>query len=233
MARTFALSTLVTRCKQRVDQENSDLIGTAEWKGLISSAYARLHSVLVESGLRYFESEQTLTAQSTALPAAYLSTLGVDFVSSGSVASGERRPLQEIMRAERHAYVGSTGAEPLVYELKGSNIIVYPAMASGRECVHTYAPQPTDYSAGQDADLVDVVTADGEEFLIWWVAIRASAKEGDMAGVQTAERNAGEALARLQEDAVLRSLETPRRPVLVEGAGYGRDAFFPIDWRWR
>lgn len=69
MARSFQLSALVTRARQRADMENSSFISDSEWKGIISSAYARLHSILAKTGLRYFEVEQQIATVATTVAA--------------------------------------------------------------------------------------------------------------------------------------------------------------------
>ena len=209
--------------------ENSSLIGTAEWQGLISSAYARLHSVLVESGLRYFETEGTIATTGVAnyaLPADYLSTTRVEYLVNAG--SGDRQPLTEIMTQESPAFRASGSGQAFYYELAGSNIFLRPTPPSGQTYYHIYVPQPADLSSAATNTAVDVVTPDGEDFLIWWVAIRALAKEES--DTQTAERNAAEAYQRLQEWAVMRSLNTPRRRIVDLAQPQMYD---PGDWRWR
>ena len=223
MARTFTLGTLVTRCKQRCDMENQTLISTAEWKGMISSVYARLQAELVKAGLRYFETSHNLTTQSTALPAGFLSSVGVDYVVSAS--TGERRALYELMHQERNLYRGQSASESRAYALEGANIVLYPAPISGQTYVHTYVPQPTDLSGGADGDSVDVVTPDGEEFVIWGTAVLALAKEESDTAVARVERD--EALARVMEWATLRSLSSSRRRLVADEAV----DWDPADWR--
>lgn len=228
MARAFTLGTLVTRSKQRCDQENSDLIATSEWKGILSSGYAKLHSILVRSGLRYFETTQSLTATSTALPAGHLSTIGVDYVVSST--TGERRELFELMVQERNDLrYPSGGGEASAFAFEGSNIVLYPSISSGTY-IHTYVPQPTDLSSGGDSDSVDVVCPEAEEFMIWYAAVRGHAKE--QSDTTVAERNLAEAKEQLEEWSVLRALNQPRRRMVDTGPSWSRP-HDPGDWRWR
>ncbi len=225
MARNFTLSTLVTRAQQRCDQENSSLISTSEWKGIISSGYAKLHSILARSGLRYFETTQSLTATSTALPADFLSTVSVDFVVNAT--TGERRALAALMTPERNMLRWTGAAEAVAYALEGANIVLYPAISAGTY-IHTYIPQPTDYSSSADGTTIDVVCPEAEEFLIWYAALRARDKEES--DTTSAERNLMVAQDQLEEWATHRLLEEPRRRIVSPlDMAYPYD---PGDW-WR
>lgn len=223
MARTFTLGVLVTRCQQLLDLENqTDFASTSLLKGWISTAYAELQSILVASGLRYFESEQSIAAASLtadtygggyiALPAGYLSTIGVDYVVNAT--TNERRELDELMVQERGQFSGLAQGEAFAYALIGANLHLFPRPPTGQTYIHVYVPQPTDYSSSADGTSVDVVTPDGEDFLIWRVAVMAKEKEQD--DTTTAERNLERARQRLEEWAALRSLNTPRRRIVAE-----------------
>lgn len=221
MARAFTLAQLTSRCKQRCDLENSSLISTTEWQQMISSAFGRLYGELVKSGLRYFETTQTLTATTTALPAGYLSTIGVEFVVD---AAGNRRALRELSYHDRSMYRAATGGESLAYALEGTNIVLHPALTSGQSYIHTYVPQPTDYTSSADSTSVDVVTPDGEEFVTWAVAVMALHKEESDTSVAMRERDL--ALARVQEWALERTLTT-MRPRVTDEYGFDID---PADY---
>lgn len=226
MARSFTVVQLITRAKQRSDMENDSMISETEWKSMLSTIYGEFYGVLVESGMRYFESEQTIStdgSSSYALPAAFLSTVGVDYLAD---ANGERRALREMMAQERNRYSGISGSEAYEYAIVGSNIRLYPTPASGQTYYHVYVPQPTDLSGASDSDSVDVVTPDGEAFITWGLTVLALAKQETDTSLARAEREA--ARERLYQWATLRSLHTPRRNV-VEGDFDYRD---PGDW-WR
>lgn len=234
MARTFTLGTLVTRCKERTDLENSTHIDDSEWKGYISTAFAQLYSILVESGMRYYESTQTISSASLtpsdigggviSLPSDFLSTVGVDYVPTG----GMREALYELMVQERNVYSGVTGAANAeAYCLAGGNLVLLPLPPSGQTYKHIYVPQPTDYSSSADGTSVDVVTPDGEDYLIWTAAMFALTKQE--ADTSVCERYRKAAEARLDNWATLRSLNTARRTIVSEAIG-GWD---PADWRRR
>jgi hypothetical protein len=216
------LGTLVTRCQQRVDFEGDGHIATSEWKALISEQNGELQLLVAETGMRYFETEATVTATgatSYALPADHLATLGIEFVRD---AAGTRRPLQEVMIQERAAVVGRTG-EAYAYAIIGQNVELYPVPGSG-SYKHIYIPQPPDISGAIDATSVDVVTPDGEAFLIWGVAVKALSKGEADVRVAMAEREA--ARERLRTWAQLRSFVQPRRRVLGDAFAFdlGSDA---------
>jgi hypothetical protein len=208
--------------------ENQGHISTSEWKEMLSTAYAELYAILAESGMRYFETEATVTTTgvaSYALPAGHLSTVGVDYLVSAS--TGERRQLEELMAQERNMFTGAGASWASAYALVGSNLVLYATPPTGQTYYHIYVPQPADLSAAADATSVDVVTPDGEGFLTWAVAVMALAKEESDAGLARAEREA--ARNRVMEWSALRSLNTPRRRV-VGPCLYQGD---PGDYPWR
>ena len=88
-----------------------------------------------------------------------------------------------------------------------------------------YIPQATDLSSYADADLVDVVTPDGERFMIWCTAVKALSKSESDVQLALAERE--QARDVLREWAVKRMLvANPTRYVRDEYDGYADDA----DW---
>lgn len=228
MARIFTLGELVTLGKQYADQEGSDFISDAEWRGYFSSAYAVLYSTLVESGMRYFESTDTYTvgADPWNLPEDFLSTVGVDYLLDGTL-TGRRYQLIESMAQERNMYSGvSSSGTAGRYAIVGSVLELHPTPATGQVYAHVYIPQPARLTS--DSDRVDVVTPDGEQFLIWYAVFLARDKEDT--DVRSALRERENALVRLREWAQLRAFHSPRRPMVQqEIADYEYD---PADWRW-
>ena len=83
--------------------EGSDFVDDPEWKGYISTLYGQLHKKLVQSGLRYFESLQSIASADLtdngdgggyiALPNDYLGSLGVEYKDT----AGNRTELWELM----------------------------------------------------------------------------------------------------------------------------------------
>jgi hypothetical protein len=202
--------------------ENRLSISTSEWKGYISTTYAELFGAVAETGLRYFESTQALTADGSTSydePTGLLSLVGIDFIDG----SGRRRELDELMAQERNFYAGRTG-EARAYMLVDDQLYLYPKPASG-SYEWLYIPQPPDLTNGDDADNIDVVTPDGEALVLWGVAVQALAKEGSDVNVARAERE--EARARVSNWATMRMLHNPRRQVLADNPYVDRDGDFP------
>lgn len=228
MPRRFTLGVCVTRSQQRCDKESDLSIGTAEWKSMIGTVYAELYSAVVETGLRYFETKQTITATGAASynePTDHMSTVGVDFVVN---AAGERRKLRELMAQERNLFAGKTG-EACAFTHVDDQIYLHPKPATGTYEI-VYVPQPPDFTSSADATLLDVVTPDGEAFLYWGVAVLALAKEGSDTSLARAERN--EAKGRVVNWAILKSLNNAR-PIQTEGVGDSDYPYDSADWRWR
>jgi hypothetical protein len=226
MARTVTLGTLVSRCQARADKEGDSHVPSTEWKALISEIYGQLHSLVTECGARCFESEQTVVANGAAnyaLNSDHLSTVGVDFVLD---AAGRRRPLTKAEQAERTFYIGQTG-EAYVYEVIGTNLVLYPKPSSG-SYIHTYTPQPTDLSAAADGTSVDVLTIDGESFLVWGASSIAKHKSDD--DQRRAMLEFDKARERLVVWAFNRAAQfSPRRQIVAEDI----EIADPSDWMWR
>lgn len=217
MARTFTLGDLVTRAKRRVDMENESLVSDTEWKNNISTVYGEMHSILVNSGMRYFESEDTITAgggtstgslyEDYSLPSDFNLSVAMDYVVNSTTQ--ERWNVPMVMSQERNRF-GTGGTNNAIgYAIVGGNVRLLPAPPSGQTYIHTYIPQPTDYSASADGTSVDVVTPEGEEFLLWGVAVIALIKEES--DPRDAERRQEMARERLEYWASIRAAEQPRR----------------------
>lgn len=227
MPRNITIATIVTRCKQRADRENDGHISDSEWKSYISEVYGRdVYSTVAESGLRYFETESTVSANGSASytePADHLATIGIDRVID---SSGRRDTLREVMAQERSRWLGSTG-DAVAYSLVDDKLVLFPNPSSG-DYRWLYIPQPPDLSAASDVTNVDVVTADGEAVLLWGVTILAKGKSEEDASLAIREHaRAREALAVW---ASLRAFSQPRIRQVMDGYGdYDHD---PADWRW-
>lgn len=211
MPRNVSMETLVTSCQREADAEGDPVISPPEWKRWISQQYATLYSIVVQSGFRYFESAATITATGAAsypLPADHDSTIGIDRVLDGA---GRVVSLGELMIAERDRLSAITG-DASYYSLVGQSIVFYPNPSSGTY-THLYVAQSPDISSLGDASNVDVVTGDGEAFLIWSVTVRALGKLRRDPTLAITERAAAE--ARFTRDVGARALVNPRRRVVV------------------
>jgi len=220
MARTFTLAQLRTKVRERADMVNSTFCSDSEINGYINASYTWLYDILVKSGLGYYaESTQSITASGAAtvnLPADYYATLGVDY----QAGADRWVELFELMPQERNRYgVGTAGDQALGYRITGTTITFYPTPASGQVYRHIYIPAPTNLSG--DSDTVDGVSG-WEELIVVDAAIKCLQKEES--NTVPLERDRERLMARIEEMAENRALNTPRRVVDVYG-----DAVDP-DW---
>jgi hypothetical protein len=177
--------TLVTRCQQRCDLVNDDHIAPAEWKSLISETYGELWSIVSGTGLRYFETSTDITATGAASydePEDHYSTVMVTKVES----DGSETMLDPLMPQEEHFFRGMTG-DARRWTVPDDQLFLYPRPSSGTYRWY-YIQQPTDLADYADGDEVDVVTPDGESFLIWGTAVKALAKSEANVQLAMAER---------------------------------------------
>lgn len=230
MARLLTMSTIVTRCQQRADLEGENHISASEWKSLVSEQYGHLYSLVAGAGLRHFESTATITADGDhdyALPADHLSTIAIARILGGTPPK-YGYDLREAMAQEQSALSGTTG-ESRWYSVIGDDVFLYPAPPVGQTYQLRYVPQAADLSSAADGDSVDVITPDGEAFLIYGVAVKALAKSESDPRLALAERDA--AAERLLEWATLRALHQPRRRI-VDESSFDLTSYDEGDWRW-
>ncbi len=217
MARLLLMGDLVLRCQRRSDMEGVNVISPPEWKALISEEYARLYGIVVKSGMRYFETTVSITATgatSYPLPSDHDETIGIDRVLD---STGRKLQLGEMMIQERNAWSGQT-ADAIAYSLVGQTIVFFPRPTTGTY-QHVYVAQSPDLSALADTAPVDVVTGDGEAFLIWGVAAKALPKTESDTTSAVQEREA--AAMRFADDVQMRALVNPRRRIVMRGGGGG------------
>ncbi len=223
MPRNLTLDTLVTRCQRRVDREGDLSISTPEWYALVSEQYGELYQAVAETGLRYFETMQTITANGAASysePTDMLSTVTISRVVNAT--SGDLTDLVEIMPQERARWSGRTG-DAQVYATIDDQLYLYPRPSSGTY-QWLYVPQAPDLTTYVGTASVDLVNAAGEAFLIWGVAVKALSRSESDVTVARAERDRQH--ASLTEWAVLRAMTQPRRRIVRDTDDCG-----PGDWR--
>lgn len=211
MARNLQMGEIVRRCQRRADLEYDSPIDPPEWKALVSEQYGHLYGIVVKSGFRYFETSVAITATgatSYALPPDHDCTVGIDRQIS---TTGTIQQLGELMVAERDRLSGQQG-DASYYSIVGQSVVLFPRPAAGTY-THIYVPQSPDISTIADATVVDLVTADGEAFMIYGVVVKALAKVRQDVALAMAERDA--AGVRFTEDVGLRALINPRRRVVL------------------
>lgn len=216
MAMSITLGTLVTSIQRRADREGDSQLDPTEYKELISEKYAEMHALISEKDPTFFATEATLNLANLALPAGYLSTLGVDYVFD--TASDRRRPLDgPVSVQDRTGLVGLTGSVALFYAIDATALALFPAVTSGTY-KHRYLPQPTDYSGSSDSTAIDVINIYGRQFVIWGVAAIARAKGGEDASFALGQE--AKALGQLEYWACQRALtHAPHRPIAATAQG--------------
>lgn len=141
---------------------------------MASEVYGELCAEINDTGCRYFETEQTITANGAASyteATDILQLIGIDLVLD---AAGSRRSLSPLLIQERERLLGQTG-EARYYQLIDDQIVLYPKPSGGTYKV-LYIPQPTDLSSSADGDLIDLVCPAGERFMVWGMASLAQHK---------------------------------------------------------
>lgn len=215
MPRKYTLNDLIQRAQRRCDMENDPAIAPDEWAKLISEAYGELYTIVFESGLEYFERALQWTAtgaQTIGEPVDHLSTVQVLYLVDATTL--RYIALRELMAQERAIISGSTVASgnfARAFALVDRQLYLYPTPPIGQVYEIRYVPQPPDFTAPSDVQ-IDVVTPDGLAFLLWNVAVMASAKiEID---ASTFNERLEAARDRFTQSVQLRALNAPRRRIL-------------------
>lgn len=205
------MNDLLQRSQQRADLEGDTSIANDEWFRLISEAYGELYTIVLESGMEYFEyaAQFTTTGTNTVSEFAdHLSTVGVFYLENGHY-----HMLRELMAQERARWTisNSTGSRATAFSLVDDTLYLYPTPPAGQTYEMRYVPQPPELSTFAGTDVVDVVLPDGLTFLIWAVTVKARAKAQSDVTFALAEREA--ARDRFTKTCGLRALNNPRRPI--------------------
>ena len=214
MANIFEVGEVILAAQQQADMENSDFISQPEWKRYLHSVWGEHYSELVGSGMRYYEKNLSFTGADLKddgfgggtldLPRDYFVHAFVDR------AEGNRWVgLFELMSQERNWLTGSSNSKPVAYAVIAQKLHIYPKPPDSASMKFVYVPQPKRLRFADDNEEIDVVTTDGEEFIVWAMVVKALMKEGTNPNHAMGERD--RFLKRLQEWAHERSLHTPRR----------------------
>lgn len=214
MPRRLVMSDLRGRALQQADLETDGAFeDTSIVNAMMSAQYGDLYSVVAGTGLRYFEYSTSFTTTGLSYigePIDHLAT--VDTIERVVDAStGRLRRLSQLMPQERTRWAGRSG-HARRWELVDDQINLYPTPPAGDVYVLRYIPQPPDLTSYTDSQVVDVVTPDGEGFMIWGCAVRFLARVRSDVTLALQEREA--ARARLAEWAAMRSFnEQPHQVV--------------------
>ena len=228
MPRRFTMLQLLTRIRAVTDTENDGHVTDAFLKSQVSTIYGQLYGTVVETGLRYFETRDTLVTDGTNLldePDDQFSMVGLDYIEA---STSRRHPVCEVMAQER-LWVNQpfvTGTRARYFELVDDQIRLYPTPPTGQSYELLYIPQPPDLSEAADGVEVDVVTPDGEAFLTYGVAVLVLGRKDQDSRMMAAEREA--AKDRLSTWAAMRAFHQPRRQIVES---YEDEFLYTGDWR--
>lgn len=218
MARNFTIAALIAKGRRRCGQENRDLLSAGEWQEELSTICSEFQGLIVDSGSRVFESEETITATGAsgyALPADFLAEVGVD--------DSDGNHLTPLLVQERNHTNGATGTARY-YSLVGDEIRLFPNPASGTYTL-IYAPQCPDYTVIADTTEIDVITPAGENYFTWSLALVGGVKEeSDLTPYY--EKQVEKYRRKVEKWAAKRMLTAPVRRYVE----YGSPDSFPGDW---
>lgn len=176
MARTITVGQLEADVRSRADVENDPHKSPVEIRRWLSAGYSQLYDILVNSGLAYFESKQTIVtvgSGTTALPADYFGTLRIDFIFSAELIW----PVKEINPRAIHRVRRTNAQRAYYYRITGSNITWYPTPPSGQTYEHLYIPAAADLTLDVDGSTVVDGINGWEEYVVLYAAMQACNKE--------------------------------------------------------
>jgi hypothetical protein len=216
MPRRFTMSDLRTRALQQVDLDTDGAFSDPTTVNrMISAQYGDLYGVVSAAARRYFETTTTITttgATYIAEPVDHLAT--IDTIERVvNTTTGRLRRLRRIEPQERSVWSGRTG-HARRWEMVDDRIYLYPTPPSGDQYVLRYIQQPPDLATYADGDVVDVVTPDGEGFMIWGCAVRFLGRVRSDVTLAIQERE--QARARLLDWARDREFNDPHRTIVED-----------------
>lgn len=235
MPRRFTMAALETRARQMTDAENDGHVTQAYIFNQISSLYGELWGTVAETGYRYFE-RRTVIASGASVGGANVLDEPDDHFATVRLAYLEPttlrpRVLTEIMPQEQDlmTFGQGTGAWAQYFELVDDQFLLYPLPPAGQSYELRYVGQPPELSTFPSDTLVDVVTPDGETFLVNGLAVAIKQRqEKELIGFLKERDRAKE---RLVEFATMRSLHQKRRQVVEREDDWWNEVR-PGDWRW-
>lgn len=227
MARNITVGNVVLRARRTADLEDDGFISDAEAKDELSSFYGDMYGIFVQSGMRYFETRVQITgAELTSdsdggatltLPSDFLTLIGVD--RRADVGGNRWVELEPLMAQDRNAFADFGTGVAIGYALIGQTLQLIPEPPVNQVYRYFYVPQPAQLAGASDALELDVVTPDGETFLTYSLATWMLEKEQTDHRAVAQERD--RARQRLEEWALIRMLNEPRRPVTRDDYDFG------------
>jgi len=217
------LGQLITRVRQRSEQENSQFVSDDEIVTYINASLSELYDLMInEYGEDYFISTDTITTTAGTsdytLPDDFYKFVSIDLNANGNV----NYSLQRFNFSERNKYqntgysVGTVSSTaPFKYTILGNNVKLLPVPQGTHTLTMYYVPQPpvldntaTEVSAQIPAGWLEYVVIDS--------AIKVMAKEESDTTVL--EREKFSLAARIKNMANNRDSESPESVTDVQGS---------------
>ena len=212
MPSRLAMSDVRTRALQQADLDTDAAFALSPLvNAMMSTQYGDLYGVAAAAGYRYFEYSTTFTTTGTntlAEPVDHLST--VDTLER-VLPGGRLRRLQQIMPQERAMWAGRTG-HARKWEMVDDTIYLYPTPPTGDQYILRYVAQPPDLTLYADSSVIDLVTPDGQGFMIWGCVVRFLARIRSDVTLAIQERE--QARARFMDWARRRAFNEPQRMIV-------------------
>lgn len=198
MARNVTVQQIVDEVQVLIEDPLHKVATETQYVSRVSRTNARLYAMYVEAEPDRFRTEATITALAStatyALPAAWLSTIGIDYASGN-----ERRELRRLQEEERNDYIGQTGTSEAFRLVGSTNITLYPTPTVGQTYTHIYIPCAPDLTVAIAPALTALTnTIDcrngHEEYIEWCVARDLLKAKNEYAGQWDAD------IARIEAD---------------------------------
>jgi hypothetical protein len=165
------------RARERADMENSKFVSDAELNRYVNASIQELYDLLIASrGENYYIDSDSFTTTNTdtyALPSDFLKLMGVDLVTSANKAYTLRAFNWSERNRYREPYYINDNAN-IMYQIRGSNIVLTPQPATGKIIKVWYIPRAAILVS--DNDSYDGING-WEEYVVIDAAIKMRVKE--------------------------------------------------------
>lgn len=182
MARTFTVSELITRVRERSNTERSNFVTDDEIIRYIDQAYTKLYDLIVSKFENYYIDEHSFVTDGVTqffdLPATFYKMVGLDQLQNASGSGDNALTVRPFNFNERNRYnnilFAVTAAAFYRYLIQGSKIKILPQPSAGITFKMWYIPAPAKLTS--TAQTVDGI-AGWEEVVILTAAIQIMNKQ--------------------------------------------------------
>lgn len=214
MARTFTVSELITRVRERSNTERSNFVTDDEIIRYIDQGYTKLYDLIVSKFENYYISDHSFTTTGSTqffdLPADFYKMVGLDQFQNFSGSGENALTVRPFNFNERNRYnnilFAVTAAAFYRYLIQGTKIKILPQPDAGITFKMWYVPAPVKITT--TAQTIDGI-AGWEEVVILTAAIQVMNKqELDSSALKLEQR---EAIDRVMTMATERDAALPER----------------------